>query len=302
MKTIVIIVTFNASRWIHLCIGSLLNSTIPVDILVIDNGSTDGTLEIIKTKFPSVILIELKENIGFGKANNIGLKLVLDKDYQYAFLLNQDAWVESDTIEKMVAVQKRYPEFGVLSPIHISGDERNLDNNFTTYINGYSCPGLISDIIFKRELKEVYEIDFVNAALWLMSRQVLEKVGGFDPLFFMYGEDDDYLDRLKYHGFKVGICPGAFGYHDRSQEMNDVKNWSLERLLSSHILRIKSLKTEPPHKMLFYRALFKSTLKSITDRKDLKKLRLVRIIIQNYNKIIQHRIKCMLPQPSFIDE
>lgn len=302
MKLSAIIVTFNASLWIDKCIGSLLNSTIPVEIIVIDNCSTDGTREIIKSRYPSVRLIESNENLGFGKANNIGLKIALDEDFNYAFLLNQDAWIEPDTLEKMIMIQKRYPEYGILSPLHLSGDGINLDNNFTKYINGYSCPRFISDIVFNRELKEVYEIDFVNAALWLMSRQVLEKVGGFDPLFFMYGEDDDYIHRVKYHNFKIGICPKLLGYHDRPQLIKELENWSSERLYSSQLIKLKNLNNHLPSKKAFMIRLYKYRLRNILKKEKPIQLDVVERIIKNYSKIINHRSKCKLTQAAFLDE
>lgn len=300
---IAIIVTYNALKWIDKCLGSLLSSTIPIDILVIDNGSTDGTREIIKSRYTSVRLIESDENLGFGKANNIGLKIALEENYDYSFLLNQDAWVEQDTIEKITEIHKNHPEYGIMSPIHISGDGKNLDNNFTTYINGYSCPEFVSDVILNRELKEVYEINFVNAALWLISRQVLEKVGGFDPLFFMYGEDDDYINRLKYHGFKVGLCPKVKGYHDRPQKMNDTRIWSAERLFSSRIAGIKNLNIEPEPKRKIFRSLLKVITKNFfTNGKYSNQLALMREIFLVYDIIILHRAKCKQSHPTFLDE
>ena len=68
---------------------------------------------------------------------------------------------------------------------------------------------------------DVYEIKFVNAAAWLISRNCIETVGGFNPLFFLYGEDNDYLTRVKYHKFKVGVYPDANIYHDREDRMHN---------------------------------------------------------------------------------
>ncbi|MDE7397344.1 MAG: glycosyltransferase, partial [Muribaculum sp.] len=96
MKILSIIVTYNGMRWIDRCIKSVLDSSISTDIYVIDNFSTDNTVEHIKKMYHRVMVYETNENLGFGKANNIGLKYALDNSYDYVYLLNQDAWIEQD--------------------------------------------------------------------------------------------------------------------------------------------------------------------------------------------------------------
>jgi GT2 family glycosyltransferase len=216
MKIIVIIVTYNGIKWYDKCFDSLRNSTIPLDTVVIDNASTDDTVNFIKENYPEIHLIESKENLGFGKANNLGFEYAIEKDADYVFLLNQDAWIMSDTIEKLCNQMEKNPEYGILSPIHLNGTEKELDYYFSNYINAEDCPDLISDFIAKGKAEDrIYPINFVNAALWLISRDCLNKIDGFCPLFPHYGEDNNYLHRLTYHKMKVGIYPHVFGVHDR---------------------------------------------------------------------------------------
>jgi GT2 family glycosyltransferase len=207
-----IVVTYNGSKWLDKCLGSLINSTISTTILVLDNKSTDGTPDKIRTKFPSVEVVETGHNLGFGKANNIGLTRALSEKADYVFLLNQDAWVEADTIEKLISAQS--PEYAILSPVHLNGTGDALDSKFAYYLSNSLTPAIISDI-YSNRVKDIYEVRYVNAAAWLLSMKCIEIVGGFDPSFFMYGEDDNYVLRVKYHGFKIGICPSAKIYHDR---------------------------------------------------------------------------------------
>ena len=85
------------------------------------NASGDGTVEYIKENYPEIMLIESKENLGFGKGNNLAMRYALDHGCDYVFLLNQDAWLdENDTIEKLVEVAQRHPEYGILSPMHMN--------------------------------------------------------------------------------------------------------------------------------------------------------------------------------------
>lgn len=215
-----IVVTYNGSKWLDKCLGSLINSTISTTILVIDNKSTDGTPEKIRLKFPSVEIIETGQNLGFGKANNIGLTRALSEKADYVFLLNQDAWVEADTIEKLISAQSS--EYAILSPVHLNGAGDALDSNFAYYLSNSLTPSIISDIYLNR-VKDIYGIQYVNAAAWLLNMQCIEIVGGFDPGFFMYGEDDNYIRRVKYYGLKIGVCPAAKIYHDR--QFRDDKKW-----------------------------------------------------------------------------
>jgi GT2 family glycosyltransferase len=215
MRDIVcIVITFNGLKWIDRCINSLQQSAIKNRIIVIDNGSTDGTQYFIRSNFSKVELIQNVENIGFGKSNNQGIKKAIEYGAEYVFLLNQDAWVEEDTIEKLVLIADKNSQFGVISPIHLTGDKSKLDYWFSTYLHPENTPSLVSDIFLKKA-KEIYHSNFVNAAAWLISTRCLKKVGGFDPIFFQYGEDVNFCHRVFYHGFKVGVCPGIFVCHDR---------------------------------------------------------------------------------------
>lgn len=212
----VVIVTYNGSKWVEPCFASLRASTIPLHTIVIDNGSTDDTLAQIEARFPEVQIVRTGKNLGFGKANNVGMELVYQQGADYVFLLNQDAWIEPDAVAHLVAVQRAHPDYGVISPMHMNGAGDALDDGFSNYIAPNKCRGLYSDIFFGKA-GALYEVPFVNAAAWLMTRACLEKVGGFSPSFFHYGEDDNYTHRLQYHRLKLGVAPGARISHDREQ-------------------------------------------------------------------------------------
>ena len=216
VKVFAIIVSFNGQKWIQKCIASLHKSTIPLTILLIDNNSQDNTLEIARRGFLNVNIFELKNNTGFGAANNIGMRHALKNNAAFVFLLNQDAWiVEQNTVEYLISISNRYPEYGILSPLHLNRNRSKLDYMFSNNLVPSKCPDFFSDAVLGHELKKVYEVQFVNAAAWLLPRKTIETVGGFDPIFFQYGEDKNYVQRLKYHGFKVGVCPHVTICHDR---------------------------------------------------------------------------------------
>ncbi|MFB9054547.1 glycosyltransferase family 2 protein [Formosa undariae] len=236
-KILTIIVTYNGNKWVDKCFSSLRKSSIPLDVLVVDNGSTDGTIDNLKTNYPEVELIESKDNLGFGKANNIGLNRVLEKDFDFAFLLNQDAWVEKDTIKKLLEVYT-INNFGIISPIQLSGTGDSIDLNFQNYLAPHMVKGFISDLLLNK-LKPFYVTRYTNAASWLVTRKCIEMVGVFDPLFDHYGEDDDYVTRLHKSGLKMGLVPKSRIFHDRPQ---DLKRSPLFYKNENYILALKQAK------------------------------------------------------------
>ena len=245
-KILVIIVTYNAMKWANQCLGSCRSSSIPLDIFVVDNGSTDGTQPFVKQNYPEAIFLQSNANLGFGKANNIGLQYALDNNYDYVYLLNQDAWIFPETIEKLIKVSKSYPQYGILSPFQMNADLRHIDHNFLSVVCSYKWNQDLFNDIYENDAKEVYQVKGVMAAHWLLTRKCIEKVGGFSPSFPHYSEDDNYLDRVKYWGFEIGIVPSLKVVHDRGCRIDDVLKKSYMaytnsiRVLSSPLSGIES--------------------------------------------------------------
>ena len=186
-------------------IQSLLNSSYPVKIIVADNCSTDNTVAVVE-KYHEVTLLKMTSNLGFGKANNIGIKEALEKDADFVFLLNQDAWVFNDTVGNLIRVMEKDAGIGLASPMHYIADEKTLDSNFKKYLER-GVP--------VQNLQGLTQVTFVNAAAWMLSRECVEKTGYFEPLFGHYGEDRNYCDRVLYHGFTIAITEDSKIVHDR---------------------------------------------------------------------------------------
>ena len=232
----VIVVTYNGKQWYDQCFNSLRNSELPVQTVVIDNASSDGTVSYIRTNFTEVHILASDVNLGFGQANNKGMRYALDHGADYVFLLNQDAWIEPNTISGLVGVHKKHFEYGILSPIHLSADKSSIEKGllgFLTYHKHINLE-LISDFYIGLK-KDVYNVREVNAAAWLLPRQTIETVGGFDPIFYHYGEDDNYLSRVLYHGLKVGLVPSVTICHDTEREL--MRNKKQERSFEKWLLQ-----------------------------------------------------------------
>ena len=215
----VIIVTYNGMTWIDKCLSSLRNSTEANIPIIVDNCSTDGTIEFIKEKYKEAVIIQNSENKGFGQANNQGIEYSYRNGGTHFFLLNQDAYVEPDTIKLLADIQDK-TEIAILSPIHLDGEGVLIDQQFFEYsvVNEHNRE-FVSDILLQR-LNKVYCVDFVNAAAWMLSRRCVERIGGFDPVFFIYGEDSNYCQRVHFHNEKIAIVPSAKVRHDRKVHGN----------------------------------------------------------------------------------
>lgn len=229
MKILIIIVSYNFERWIDRCLGSLRHSEKQADVVVIDNASQDRTVCLIESRYPEVRLIKSKENLGFGRANNIGMKMALEEGYDAVFLLNQDAWIDANVLGTLCELSRTHPGYGILSPIHLTGSGNKLDIGFA----GYSKLGHPDEVKIQslRSLQEesqraeLIPLSFVNAAFWLISTTVLRQIGGFCPLFYHYGEDVDYINRLRHFGYQVGYSPQVFGCHDREYRKVSHEAW-----------------------------------------------------------------------------
>jgi len=223
MKVLTIIVSYNFMPWIDQCLGSMLRSEYDNDILVVDNASQDETVAVIKERYPMVKLIENGANLGFGKANNIGIQYAMDNGYDGVLLLNEDAWLDENTLGRLVDTAERYADFGIVSPVHLTGDGENLERGFATYAGFHSQHDLPA--------RDIIEVPFINAAIWYIKLDVLRKVGLFDRIFYHYGEDIDLTHRMAFHHFKVGFVPAVFGYHDRqSRKITRAQFFRAERV------------------------------------------------------------------------
>jgi GT2 family glycosyltransferase len=298
MKLLVIIVTYNAMQWAKRCFDSLKASKIANDVFVVDNGSSDGTQDYIKNNYPTVIFKQSETNLGFGKANNIGLQYALDNHYDYVYLLNQDAWIMPDTFEKLVKVQRENPVFGILSPMQLQGNEKNFDKNFRNLALYRPLNDVfpIDDLYFD-DLKDVYEVNFVMAAHWLISIDCLKKVGGFSPTFRHYGEDDNYIQRTKYYNFKIGVVPNANAIHDRAdrviskkQQMYfDYKQWL-----------VKMSNPLNPNKHFKY-FIIRDTISKVKKYRSIVPIKYCCILLKEYKQIIENELFSIHNQGAFLN-
>ena len=311
-KVFVIVVTFNGEKWINQCVDSLNASIYPIDIVIVDNCSTDNTLDIVKNK-QNIHVIRENNNNGFGIANNKGISFAMKKGADYIFLLNQDAFINEQSIQNLVNAAEIDKSYGLYSPIHLNEFGDNFDGNFLKNYIIDSAPQYLSDLCIKGQAKQIYPIYSVNAAAWFIPRSTFEIAGGFDPIFFMYGEDNDFSNRLEYHGIKRAIVTNSFVNHSRGK--NTPKNTSFIFSVVSRAKRIRSntlAKIKNPNKKLstntlscFVNLLFASLnelIYCLRFREFLSHILAIIYLTLEVKKIARHRNICMTEKQPWISE
>jgi len=229
-KVYAIIVTYNGLKWYDRCLGSLRKQTVKVTPVVIDNGSSDGTVDYIREHFPEAYVIDAKENLGFAKANNVGLKYALEQKADYVLLLNHDAWFTTDDgLERMIAQAEKHPEYWIVAPLQVYASSGRIESETERHLQCSCTPDydFMSDSL-RGTLQDIYPSEYSCAYCWLLPRKTIETIGGFDPLFYHYGEDDNYQQRVRYHGGMVGVCPKVEVAHDIENRSADFRDKNLD--------------------------------------------------------------------------
>lgn len=220
----VIVVNWNLQQDTILCLESLIAAGIPVErIIVVDNGSTDGSARILRERFgPSLPLIESRENLGFARGNNLGLRYALDRGAHWILLLNNDTHVAPTFLSELTRAVESDEQFAIYSPLILYHDSPSR----IWYLGDRLVPGLLFTHSLYRNQNDRAEwpallpVDFVTGCGMLIKRQVFEKVGLFDPTLFMYAEDVDFCWRARRAGFRLVAAPRAKMWHKVASSSN----------------------------------------------------------------------------------
>lgn len=187
------------------------------EIIVVDNNSQDGSVEHFKKAFPEVILIEKRENLGFGRANNAGIKVAKG---DYIFFFNSDAYLIDNSLKKLINRARQIPGLGAIAPL-ILNEDRSIQQSsgyFPSLAKVFLWMTFIDDLPYGQYLKpyhidhdsfyqKEHQLGWLTGAAILTPKNVIKKIGGFDPEIFMYGEDIDLCYRITKAGYKILIFP-----------------------------------------------------------------------------------------------
>ncbi|MBU1031630.1 glycosyltransferase family 2 protein [Patescibacteria group bacterium] len=226
-KVSVIIPTYNSWNTLKNCIASIQNQTLkPREVFVVNNGSTDGTYENVKKKFPEIKLINLKTNTGVTGGRNTGIKEA-KLTANYLFFFDHDMVAEKNMLSELVKVAESNSKIGIVTPkIYYWGKKKRIWSAGTA-INLWTGKILFRGGEDKGQYEEVEEVQVAPAAL-LVKREVLGKIHFFDDCYFATYEDTDFCFRAREKGYKTYYAPQALAYHMLSWDPKD----DVDRVLS----------------------------------------------------------------------
>ncbi len=210
---VVIVPNWNGIRYLPECLRSLESQTVRVRTIVADNGSTDGSQDLIRSTFPEVRLIQLDRNYGFTGGVNAGLRLAMSDGAEYAILLNNDAIAAPNFAEELLSAAISDPQAGIVTAKFLDISGQTLDSTGELY-SWWGIP-------FPRgrgshnldEYDDDREVFGATGGATLYRTRMLRKIGLFDQEFFAYYEDVDLSFRAQLAGWKVRYEPGAYAYH-----------------------------------------------------------------------------------------
>ncbi len=234
MKLSIIIVSYNTCDILRNCLLSVfkslgkseLNKDGQSEVIVIDNASSDSSIEMIEKEFPNVNLVRNKENLGFAAANNIGLKKAHS---DFILLLNSDTSISENTLGMLFSVARDESEAGVIGTklVFPNGKLQQSLGFFPTLIKIFAWMTFIDDVPFSSTFIRPYHVtdksfyrrkrsvDWVSGACLLVKKKVIEKAGYLDDKIFMYAEEVEWCFRIKKEGFDILYIPSIKVVHHK---------------------------------------------------------------------------------------
>lgn len=259
----VVIVNWNTRDLLAQCLQSVYETAggMNLEVWVVDNASTDGSVEMTRRQFPRVQLIENGENVGFARANNQAMAV---SQGRYALLLNSDAVVRPGALQSLCRFMDQNPEAGILGPKLL-----NPDGSFQASYMDF--PTLLDEVLLLTKLfhlfhppcfpshspaqsQEISEADWVPGACLMIRQATLKQVGGLDEEFFMYSEEVDWCWRVKQAGWKVFYTPEAEVLHLGGQSIGRVPLHKRARVYGGKVLLFRK------HRGRGYATLFRLVL------------------------------------------
>ncbi|MCS6962454.1 glycosyltransferase family 2 protein [Thermoflexus sp.] len=235
---LVAILTYNRLPDTIACLESVRRLEGPVEgVLVLDNDSTDGTPQAIRRAFPEVQIWELERNRGYAAGNNLALQMALERGMEGVFLLNNDTVVDPQCLVRMLETARSMPQVGAVGPliwawppsqgIWALGGEIHWRRAYTLHREaGHMEPSR----------RFPHPVDFVPGCGFLLRREALEAVGGFDERYFMYWEETDWCQRARRAGFSIWVDPRAQMWHKAPLSSEDLSPTTLYYMTRNRLL------------------------------------------------------------------
>jgi GT2 family glycosyltransferase len=212
-KIAVVIPNWNGKDKIAKCLDSLSAQSMVSQIIVVENGSTDGSLEFINTHYPGVDLVVNKKNLGFAGGVNSGIRYAIDDNCDFVALFNNDAIADKDWLRYLVEATEKDGKVGVVTCKFMDIDGKHLDSTGDQYTNwGLPYPRGRGEPV-NDSYDDQIDIFAASGGASLYKVKMFKDIGLFDEDFFAYYEDVDLSFRAQLAGWKIRYCPKAIAYH-----------------------------------------------------------------------------------------
>ncbi len=197
------------------CLESLLQSDYPnLQTIVLDNHSTDGSVEALQSAFPQVTIIQLTENLGYAGNNNVGIRTAVAQDAAWVFVLNEDTILAPDCLTNMIAVGESDPQIGILGPLVYHHDEPNIIQSAGGVFGPYwESIHLAQNEPDQGQFDQPHKVGWISGCGILVRRGVIEQVGMIDERYFYYWEETEWCLRAGNNGWRVVNVPQAKMWH-----------------------------------------------------------------------------------------
>lgn len=226
MRTAVVIPNWNGEDSIAKCLGSLIGQVKPKDIIVVDNGSVDNSVDLIKAKFPDVTLLQNSHNLGFAGGVNVGIKFALDNQYEAVALFNNDAIADKAWLANLTTTLANSPKAGIVTSKIVDSNNQHLDSTGDLYTTwGLPYPRGRGEPVSDKYDQDVLVFGASGGASLYRSK-LLGSIGLFDQDFFAYYEDVDLSFRAQLAGWKIIYQPKAIVYHEIGATSGKIKGFT----------------------------------------------------------------------------
>ncbi len=233
-RVAVVIPNWNGKVDLPACLDSLLKQTVHAKIVVVENGSTDGSAELLEHSYPQVTVLPQKKNLGFAGGVNAGIRYALEEDFTFVALLNNDAVAEKNWLEELIKGLENNPKAGIVTSKIVSSDGSYLDSTGDIYSSwGLSYPRGRGETDL-----DTYDDQTIifgaSGGASLYRCEMLRKIGLFDEDFFAYYEDVDISFRAQLAGWQVNFMPHAVVYHQISATSSKIKGFTTYHTIKNY--------------------------------------------------------------------
>ncbi len=221
----VVVLNYNGKEVLKNCLSSIYQSSYPrFEVVVIDNGSQDGSMEDAKKIFSKAHFIKNSQNMGYARGNNMGIRFALEKFADYVLVLNNDACLKTNTLSELLNESEKRSNPSVSNPVILNAGEKSV------WFSGGQIKWLKMKTVHLTKISSSnpYRTQYCTGCAIFANKAVFKKTGLFDERYFLYYEDADFSVRAKKAGFDLLVCPSAKVVHyEQSSIKNKSKNYWL---------------------------------------------------------------------------